>query len=74
MMLAGTPGGQARLPIVVPLPPDQPPCGLDEGGDGIVWRLVVREVRAEAPRPAAAETADDGVPFSATFEVPMYRR
>jgi hypothetical protein len=77
MMLAGSAGGQARLPIAVPLPANQPPCGLDEGGDGIVWRLAVREVRDEVARPADAgggAGGPDGPPFSASFEVPVFGR
>ena len=77
MQLAGTAGAQARLPIAVPLPADQPPCGLDDGGDGIVWRLTVHEVRNEALRPADAgsgATASDGPLFSASFEVPVFGR
>jgi hypothetical protein len=45
------------------------------GGDGIVWRLVVREVRDEAVRAVDADAAgDDRLPFSASFEVPVFGR
>ena len=34
--------GRARLPVCVPLPADQPPCGLDAGGDGIGQGAIVK--------------------------------
>ena len=69
IMLQGR-GGGATLALSVPLPADQPPCGLDADGDGIQWRLEVREVT-----PAGASAGGSvGPGFSASFEVPVFGR
>ena len=79
MLLDGA-GGRATLPLNLPLPADQPPCGLDENDDGIVWRLTVREVsdglgrRARGAGGASSGGDDAGPLYSATFEVPVWGR
>jgi hypothetical protein len=66
----------AKVPIDLPLPADQPPCALDDNGEGIVWRLTVWELRGEAGRRDGDDVigGDDGKLFSATFEVPVFGR
>jgi hypothetical protein len=59
----------AKLPLDLPLPADQPPCALDDKGEGIVWRLTVWE-----PGDYGSGGRDDVMPFSASFEVPVFGR
>ena len=79
-MMLGDAQTAATLPISVPLPADQPPCGLDDNDEGIVWRLNVREVGDASSRDATAarddavtvgEMGKRGPAYSATFEVPV---
>ncbi len=54
--------GMARIPIDIPVPTGFPECDIKSRGDGIRWTLTVRTTR------------QDGAPFSATFDVPVYER
>lgn len=76
MMLADG-AAAASLPITLPLPADQPPCGLDDNDEGIVWRLTVREATdGIGRRTGGGEDAHDHKEplYSATFEVPVFAR
>lgn len=50
------------VPIEVALPADQPPCALDEDGNGIQWRLHLRTHKDTTPA------------FGCSFDVPVYAR
>lgn len=81
MLLAGGTTA-ATLAVNVPLPADQPSCALDGNGDGIVWRLTVREPTDDIGRRKGgagtggdeAGGSDAGPLYSATFEVPVFGR
>lgn len=55
---------QVSIPIDVPLPAGQPACRVDEGGDGIVWKLAVR----------TTDKAEDGNAYESQFEIPVFER
>lgn len=52
----------SRIPVEIDVPPQSAEYSIDSKGNGVRWTLHVEA------------TAQDALPFAATFEVPVYRR
>jgi hypothetical protein len=58
----GATGRETLIPIDFQLPDREPPCKLDENGNGIRWLVSVRGTDSQGPA------------FHFSFEVPVFRR
>lgn len=57
------PRARASVPIDLPVPANQPPCDIDEAGNGIQWQLSLRTLGPPSPQG-----------FSCSFQIPIYAR